>query len=255
MSKNLIYIVNISNPTAKVDCNEYAKYSIKSWEYYCKKHNIDLLIIDENVGQYDFPIWNKSLCHKFGQGYDKIGLVDSDTIIRWNAPNIFDQVNPDKFYGVNDLCDLNWLLDSIQQRQRFFPDVNIDITKYLNAGVLFFGKMYLPLFESFLNFYLENKNEIQEIKGGGKEQTLLNFWLQKNNVKIELLSPEWNLLSIHRKNMFTGNWQLKVDLTPYFLKYAYVWHFTGFPIEDRVRLMQQTWEIIKENYESDRINI
>lgn len=251
MNKNLIYIVNINNPNSKVNCNEYAQYSINTWEYYCNKHGIDLLVIDENVGQFDFPIWNKELIWKFGQGYDKIGLIDSDTMIRWDAPNIFDLIESDKFYGVNDLCDLNWLFGSISDRQKFFPDINIDINKYLNAGVLFFGNKHLPLFETFLNFYLENKDQIQSIKGGGKEQTLLNFWLQKHNVEIELLNPEWNLLSIHRKNMFTGNWQLKIDPIPYFAKYSFIWHFTGFPIEDRIRLMRETWELFKHLYNKE----
>ena len=100
---------------------------------------------------------------------------------------------------------------------------------------------------------MANKDEINAIKGGGKEQTLLNFVLQKNKVQIELLSPEWNLLSIHRKNMFVNNWQLnQIDpnnhQVPHFLKYGKIWHFTGFPIEDRVRIMKQTWDIIKGNY-------
>lgn len=246
--KNLIYIVNIVDPKSKVNCNDYARYSIKTWEYYCKKHGIDLLIIDENVGSYDYPIWNKELCYKFGQGYDKIGLIDSDTMVRWDAPNIFDQIKDEGIYGVNDLCDLNWLLSSISDRQKFFPDINLSLTHYLNAGVLFFGKKHLSLYKELLDFYLENKEEIHAIKGGGKEQTLLNFFIQKNKIPVKLLDPEWNLLSIHKKNMFIGNWQLKIDPTPYFFKYAFVWHFTGFPIEDRVRLMQQTWELIKQNY-------
>ena len=204
--------------------------------------------MDENVGEFDFPIWNKELIYKFGKGYDKIGIVDSDTMVKWDAPNIFDSIKSNRFYGVNDLCDLNWLLDSINQRQKFFPSVELDISKYLNAGVLFFPKEYLLVFEELLNFYLENKEEIQEIKTGGKEQTLLNFILQKNEIIIDTLDPSWNLISIHRKNMFTNNWQLQVDSVPYFIKYAYVWHFTGFPIEDRVRLMKETWDLIKENY-------
>jgi lipopolysaccharide biosynthesis glycosyltransferase len=242
-------MVNISDPKSKVDCNDYAQYSVNSWYHYCNKHGIDFLTIDENEGGYDFPIWNKEYIHHYGQQYDKIGLVDSDTIIRWDAPNIFDQIEDEGIYGVNDLCDLNWLLDSIKQRQRFFPNQKMNLTKYLNAGILFFGNKHLPLFKKLLDFYLENKDEIHAIKGGGKEQTLLNFFIQKERIPVKVLDPEWNLLSIHRKNMFIGNWQLKVDPLPYFLKYAYVWHFTGFPIEDRVRLMKETWEIIKENYD------
>jgi nucleoside-diphosphate-sugar epimerase len=170
------------------------------------------------------------------------------TIIRWDAPNIFDLYNPDEFCGVNDLCDLNWLLGSIRDRQRFFPDVVMDIDKYLNAGVLFFGNEHLFLFKELLDFYIANRESIDSIQGGGKEQTLLNFVLQQNKVNTKKLPPSWNLLSIHRKNMFTNNWQLKVDPTPYFIKYAYIWHFTGFPIEDRVRLMKQTWELVDREY-------
>ena len=49
--------------------------------------------------------------------------------------------------------------------------------------------------------------------------------------------------------MFQHNWQLKQDNTPFFIKYAYIWHFTGFPIENRTDIMKQTWELTKHLYE------
>lgn len=247
IGNNLIYIVNINDNSKQVKCSDYAQYSIKTWEYYCKKWGIDLLVIDENVGNYSQPIWNKELVYKFGKGYDKIGIVDSDTMVRWDAPNIFDLVT-DGVYGVNDLCDLNWLMSSINDRQHFFPNVKLDLMKYLNAGVLFFTKDVLKSFYHLMNFYLDQKHEFDKLTSGGKEQTLLNFQFVEDNVKINLIEPSWNLLSIHRKNMFTGNWQLKTDPTPYFIKYAFVWHFTGFPIEDRVKIMADVWNYVKENY-------
>lgn len=246
-SKNLIYIVAINDPDKQIQCSDYAQYSIKTWEHYCAKHGIDLLVLDENVGGYKYPIWNKELIYKFGKGYEKIGIVDSDTMILWDAPNIFDLVT-DGVYGVNDLCDLNWLLTSISDRQRFFPESQLDTMKYLNAGVLFFTSDVLTSFKRLAQLYHANAREIDEITSGGKEQTLLNFQFAEDNVKVNLLRPEWNLLSIHRKNMFTYNWQLDVDKTPYFLKYAYIWHFTGFPIEDRVKVMSDVWQYIKDNY-------
>lgn len=246
-SKNLIYIVAVDSPSTKVKVNDYFQFSRPTWEYYCDKYGIDLIVCDEN--QLDtFPIWNKEMIHIIGADYDKIGIVDCDTMIRWDAPNIFDQIGDDNFAGVNDLCDLDWLFSSIAGRQHFFAEVVMDIDKYLNAGVLFFGKRYLSVFKELLEFYLEHRSEIDSIKTGGKEQTLLNFVLQKNKVNIKKLSPAWNLLSIHRKNMFISNWQLKVDNTPYFIKYAYLWHFTGFPIEQRVDVMKQTWEMTEHLY-------
>ena len=49
--------------------------------------------------------------------------------------------------------------------------------------------------------------------------------------------------------MFTHNWQLKEDSTPFFIKYAYLWHFTGIPIENKEQLMKETWEFVRSNYE------
>ena len=249
MNKNLIYIVAVDDPGSKIQVNEYFQYSEPTWEHYCKKYNIDLIIAREHGFDVSYrAIWNKELIFDVGKGYDKIGIVDADTMIRWDAPDIFQQFSTEEFCGVNDLCDLNWLFKSISDRQFIFPDTILDLNTYLNAGVLFFGGKYREIFERLLITYIHNKPEIDKIAGGGKEQTLLNFMLKYNKVPITLLSPAWNLLSIHRKNMFTNNWQLKIDNIPHFMKYAYVWHFTGFPVEARIQLMQQTWEMVKHNY-------
>lgn len=256
MSKNLIYIVAVDGEHTTIKCTEYAQYSIESWKRYCEKYDIDLYVLSNdnidsikelyNIPSYEYPIWYKEYIYKVGSEYDKIGIVDSDTIISPNAPNIFDLFEEDQFCGVNDLADFNWLFKSIEDRQFLFPEIKLDINSYINAGVLFFGNRYLNVFEELLGTYEANKTTIEAIKGGGREQTLLNFTLQKLKVPITLLSPAWNLLSIHRKNMFTYNWQLNISLQPYFMKYAYVWHFTGFPIESRVDVMKQTWEIIND---------
>lgn len=243
MSKQLIYIVAIDGPS-KIPNSDYAKYSIDSWEKYCTKYGIDLLVKTESDPNFDHMIWNKELIYRYGRKYEKIGIVDSDTIVSPDAPNIFDLFTEDDFCGVNDLCDFNWLLSSIEGRQHFFPNTYLNINTYLNAGVLFFGNKYLSIFEELYWFYLENSMEIDSIKTGGKEQTLLNFIIQKNQVPVRLLDPSWNLLSIHRKNMFQYNWQLNLDQVPYFVKYAYIWHFTGFPIEQRVEIMKQVHEYI-----------
>jgi len=249
MNKNLIFIIAINDPNRVIQNQDYAQYSLKTWEYWCKKNNCDLKVLTEDEVGLKFPIWNKEMIYKYGKGYDKIGIVDSDTMIRWDAPNIFDFIEEDKFYGVNDLCDLGWLLSSIRDRQKFFPTINLNIDKYINAGVLFFSSNALPLFERFLEFVKFNEEEINAIDGGGKEQTLLNFFIQMSMLEIELLEPSWNLLSIHKKNMLINNWQLNLNKTPYFINYAYIYHFTGFPIEHRIEMMKNTWEFIQNQYQ------
>jgi hypothetical protein len=247
-------MIAIDDPNSKYDHTIYSKISEQSWRYYCNKHNIDFVLIDENlkgITENDKPIWNKEAVIALTDlsKYEKIGIVDCDTIIKWDSPNIFEQYD-DEFCGVNDLADMSWLLNSIKNYSDvFFPQFDIDISKYINAGVIFFHNKHIPLFQEFFKFYLENKTILNKWnKGGGREQTLLNYHLQTSNIKIKLLRPEWNLFSIHRKNMFLNNWQ-KQDKTPHFLKYSYVWHFTGFPIEERQKIMQDLWENIKQNYD------
>jgi len=114
---------------------------------------------------------------------------------------------------------------------------------------LFFSNQHLPFFEKLLNFYFENQHELDNwTLGGGKEQTLLNFHLKESNYKRKFLEPSWNLMGLHKKQMFTHNWQLNEDDTPFFIKYGYILHFTGFGIPDRINLMKQTWDVIGENY-------
>ena len=48
--------------------------------------------------------------------------------------------------------------------------------------------------------------------------------------------------------MFGYNWQDGDDTTPFFVKYSYIWHYTGFGIEDRTKMMRKTWDTFGANY-------
>ena len=64
------------------------------------------------------------------------------------------------------------------------------------------------------------------------------------------LSPAFMLTHLNRFDWLSYNWQLKEDSTPFFIKYGYIWFYSGFPNRaDRENLMQQTWDLIKQNYE------
>jgi hypothetical protein len=71
---------------------------------------------------------------------------------------------------------------------------------------------------------------------------------------MKFLPQSWNLISIHKKEMFNHNWQLNENPTPFFVKYANIWHFTGFSMQDRVSLMKQTWELYEDNYKDFSAN-
>ncbi len=61
------------------------------------------------------------------------------------------------------------------------------------------------------------------------------------------------MFAMHKKEMFSHNFQDGDDKTPFFIKYSWVWHFTGFPIEQRTEIMKNTWTNTGDKYipESD----
>jgi len=248
VNKNLIYTIAIDHDTSQFRNFDYSQYCINSWQAWCDKNGIDFLVIKDHETRYKFPVWNKhTIFERVGDKYDKIIYVDSDTMVKWDAPNPF-ELYEDEYCGVIDRSSLRWILNSIDAYKEFFPNTSFDIANYINAGVSFFSHKHKDFYDDLIKFYIKNRDKLDSKKGVGKEQTVLNFMLRKHNIKIKHIPPTWNLFSIHKKDMFKHNWQLNEDMTPFFIKYAYIWHFTGFGIEDRIKLMSQVWNQYKSYY-------
>ncbi len=246
----MIYTTAVNHNTSQYKNSDYSQYCIKSWESWCKKNDIDFMVITEHDARYKYPVWNKDLIfEKLDTEYDKIGYVDSDTMVHWDAPNPFDMYD-DEFCWVKDIANFRWVTNSIETYNKFYPNQTLDIYDYYNSGVSFFTKEHKFIYDNLQKLYKENSEELDvcATKGVGKVQTLLNFELQKQNVKIKELPPIWNMFSMHKREMFNHNWQDGEDKTPFFIKYSWIWHFTGFPIEDRTKIMKQTWEWVGERY-------
>ena len=74
--------------------------------------------------------------------------------------------------------------------------------------------------------------------------------LQHLQIKFGFELPDsYNLNHMNRFGWFAYNWQLKEDRTPFFIKYGHLWEYSGFDRKQRTPLMQQTWDLIKHNYE------
>ena len=249
-NKHLIFTTAINHDTSKFKNELYSDYCIKSWKFWCDKNNIDFLVIDKHDKRYKYPVWVKDIIFELvGDTYEKLGYVDGDTMVHWNAPNPFD-LYTDEFCWVKDSGNLRWNYNSINIFNKFYPNQKLNVNDYYNSGVYFFTKEHKYIFDSLIELYENNKNSLDEAgtRGGGKVQTVLNFELKKQNVKVKELPMVWNMLHMHKKEMFNHNWQLNEDKTPFFIKYSNIWHFTGFGVEDRINLMRQTWELTKDNY-------
>jgi len=123
---------------------------------------------------------------------------------------------------------------------------------------MIFNEQHKEVFKSFKKLYYDNVDTFVELQDKivrkGTEQTPLNYWLQINNVDMNLTLPfAYKLTHIHRKDMFGHNWQLNEDKTPLFIKHAYNWVFTGIPKDQRTHLMKQVWDLVKHNYDEEFI--
>ena len=75
--------------------NEF-KHNIESWQSYGKLHNIDVIVHDKKVpsvgenSDWELSIWERwKDLEPLLDKYDNFLQVDCDTMIRWDAPNLF----------------------------------------------------------------------------------------------------------------------------------------------------------------------
>lgn len=266
--KNVIWWTGIINPdhNDKYSGFEFFEYSRKSWEFWCKRNNCEFVAFTEPIetDMKRFRVnWQKAIfvfdeLERRGINYDQICLVDSSSIVKWNTPNFF-ELTERKFCGLRDVDNMNWTYQSIKGYESFF-DFKLDTTKYINSGFMIFNESHKEVFNSFKKFYYDNTDELINLQDNlvkkGTEQTPMNYWLQMNNVDIKIDLPlPYKLTHLHRKDMFSYNWQLEENKTPFFITYGYVWFFNGTPKDERSKLMKQTWDLIKSNYDDKYTNV
>ena len=267
MKKNVIYWIGVKNPDHmdKYGDYDYFQYSKNTWKYWCKKNDCTFLEFDTPVEDdlFRFRInWQKAIfafdfLEKQGIEYDQVALVDSSFMIKWNTPNFFN-LTEHKFVGWRDIDNLRWINDSINGYKSFFDDFVLDRTKYINSGFVIFNETHKEFFNSFKKLYYDNIDTFIDLQDNivkkGNEQTPMNYWLQIQDIELKTDLPlPYKLTHLPRKDLFSHNWQLNEDKTPFFIKYGYNFSFNGIPKEQRNDIMRQTWDMIKHNYNYDEM--
>ena len=267
MKKNVVWWPAVVNEThmSKYGGYDYFQYSKKTWEYWCERN--DCLFVpftkpvEEDLFRYRIN-WQKAIflfdeLERQGIEYDQIALVDSSFMIRHDAPNFFEMTDR-RLTAWRDMDNMRWIYESIQGYKDIFDGFELDMSKYVNSGFMVFNEEHKELFQGFKQFYLDNTDKLIKLQDEtvkkGTEQTPMNYWLQTNDVDINIDLPlPFKLTHLQRKELFSHNWQLKEDTTPFFIKYGYNYSFNGIPKDNRTNLMKQTWDFIKQNYNHDEI--
>ena len=271
MKKNVVWwpFIEHKELSDKFGNYEYTEYSRKTWEYWCEKNDVLFVPFTQPVEKDLFrfrPNWQKAIfcfdeLDRMGIEYDQIALVDSSFMIRWDTPNFFDMTER-KFTAFRDMDNMRWIYDSIQGYKNIFGGFELDQSKYVNSGFIIFNESHKDIMQGFKSFYLDNIDELIDLQDNkvrkGNEQTPLNYWLQTNKVDVNIDLPlPYKLTHLQRKEMFSYNWSLDEDKTPFYIKYGYNFSFNGLPKNQRNSIMKQTWDLIKHNYSNnilDKVN-
>ena len=241
---------------------KYFEYSKKAWQYWCEKNDVIFYHYDKS-SESDIvthkPTWQRwfdifKYLERDGIDYDKIFLIDSSTMVKWNAPNFFEHAPSGQLSAFRSLENLRWIYESSMGYSDLFKGFEVDLSRYINCGAQIFDGEHKKFVKKLKDFYDNNFGEILKLQNEtvrkGTDQPVYNYLLQKEGVKLNLDLPKsFHLTHMARFDWFSHNWQLNIDKTPFFIKYGNVWSFSGFSKDQRTNLMKQTWDLVGKNYE------
>ena len=247
MSKNIVFMTCFEQAPDYLD---YKEWCLNSWRPWCKKHDVELFILSDELRDKTImkPTWQR--WHVFDVldaneiEYDNVALVDIDTMVHWDCPNFFEEANGE-FGAIQDRFFIEWTHNSIKGYQDMWPDTKFDWTTYFNCGFIVLNKKHKEWCKSVTDFYYENQLELrtrqhQTVKKGS-DQTPINYMIRASEHPINFLDERFNLQQLHLRGL------LQSDLL---WNCGWVWHFNGFDKTQRNQLMSSVWNQIKDNYET-----
>ena len=218
------------------------EYGIKSWKSWCKKHDCELYIMDELL------------------------LPESEMLItwqRWQVLNILEHNKVDynqvlivdannKFTSVLTDGDYEWVNRAINGYSKMFFDKEYCIPsfEFFMTGFVIVNKEHKKFFNKVFDWYDNNKKEVIQSYDTlltGSDIALMNCLRKEFGVELNLLSREFGLMDLVRKNLLyvdERSWW-KDDLTNLYNS-GWVYQFNAIPKNplnrDRTYWMKRIYE-------------
>ena len=92
MKKNILFFTSLKANDSHLD--EYKKWALLSWQYYAKKNNMELFILEDPLIDTEVmrPTWQRWYVHEILKHnnieYEQVAMIDIDTIVHWDCPDI-----------------------------------------------------------------------------------------------------------------------------------------------------------------------
>ena len=189
------------------------KYAYHTWEIYCRRHDLGLILFDEDLISPDHPKWKKATWQKYliGDAVSRSNLqisnicyVDTDVLISPIAPNIFEFHNQDRISVIStrtglpadhlELCRRLAFARNRHYSKEYPLDSSLFISlddlysligastqsNYACAGVFVFN---VEKYTNFFSGFYENYEKTVASPTSGGDQTHFNYLVQSNNLQ------------------------------------------------------------------------
>tara|TARA_B110000977_G_C11078372_1_gene491984 strand:+ start:316 stop:1092 length:777 start_codon:yes stop_codon:yes gene_type:complete len=220
--KRLIYQVYVGKKSALYD------HCTDSVAAYCKEYDIDHVIqrspklmirpdpfssnrSKEAVERLGYlPIYEKENAFDYLKTYDQVAIVDSDIWIRPGAPNIFDDLEPE--YDFGGVVEREMPITQ-QYAQKIINYSNMQYGnlsqwcdfkqnelgfEFINMGLMVMNKSLLPYLKGMSPKEFITQGDFKQFVDGigaykwSTDQTLLNYWIKRDNIKVKNMDWKWN---------------------------------------------------------------
>ena len=238
---NIVFIPNISTGD---DRNTPYHYSVKSWQKWAEQYE-DVVVVEWTDPLMDPEIMKITLqryyVHQMLESnhieYEQVLIVDADTVIHPNCPNFFKETNGEFSVVLNNGC-YEWTSRSIRNwGKNLFPEEPLVKTwKYFNGGFQITSREHVEFYKQVQDYYstnLERINKLQKLIKAGTDQTIINYLVQKEGMKVNYLPESYNLQDLYRKNLLhipNHSW-FSDEL--HYLECGWIYHFNAIPQNPR----------------------
>lgn len=205
--------------------DDWETYALKNWENYCLKHELGLIVVDQDLIDKDDPLWKKATWQKMllgeciSKSYPSVKNVcylDTDILINPFAPNIFDFHLENCISIVSQIKNLPFPLHETLRRIAFYRH-NFYSKDYPLDSALFMKpeKIFESMGEEKFNDYTCAGMFVFNVK---KHKNVMKSWFEKYTKFTETLTmgdePAFNVEVLKWGNV---NW------LPY--KFQALWNY------------------------------
>ena len=200
----------------------WMKWAYPTWKKYCERHGLGLIVFNTNIDDDGKkPYWQKLLMgfalKNSVPDVKNVCFMDTDILINYMAPNIFDSYDPNTIAVVSQKNNLSYPLESVLRRIAFFRhtfyDRDYPLDSFLFASLKqIFERHDLPCQKDFActglfifnvrnhsdmmrSWYTKHNSDIKTLDGG-TEEVHLNYEIQ-NWGKVTWLDYRYQALWIY----------------------------------------------------------